>query len=69
MESNKNLVFLGMMGAGNSSIGSLIAKRLKLNFIDIDKEIEKELGLSIKKIFKVICNFIKKQVQEKVYLL
>ena len=51
MKSKKNLVFLGMMGSGKSSIGSLIAKKLQLNFIDIDNVIENELGLSIKKIF------------------
>ena len=52
MNSKKNLVFLGMMGSGKSSIGSLIAKKLQLNFIDIDNVIENELGLSIKKIFE-----------------
>ena len=40
MKSKENLVFLGMMGSGKSSIGSLAAKKLKLNFVDIDKEIE-----------------------------
>ena len=52
MESKENLVFLGMMGSGKSSIGSLIAKKLKIKFIDVDKEIEEELGLSISKIFE-----------------
>ena len=52
MKSKKNLVFLGMMGSGKSSIGLLIAKKLQLNFIDIDNVIENELGLSIKKIFE-----------------
>jgi len=52
MKSKKNLVFLGMMGSGKSSIGSLIAKKLQLNFIDVDNVIENELGLSIKKIFE-----------------
>ena len=52
MKSKENLVFLGMMGSGKSSIGSLVAKKLNLNFIDIDKEIEKKLGISIKEIFK-----------------
>mgnify|MGYP001395553113 CR=1 FL=1 len=41
MKSKENLVFLGMMGSGKSSIGLLIAKKLKLDFTDIDKEIEK----------------------------
>ena len=52
MKSKENLVFLGMMGSGKSSIGSLVAKKLKLDFIDVDKEIERELGISISKIFE-----------------
>ena len=52
MKSKENLVFLGMMGSGKSTIGSLVARRLRLDFIDIDKEIESELGKSIKNIFE-----------------
>ena len=52
MKSKENLIFLGMMGSGKSSIGSIIAKKLNLEFIDIDKEIENELGNSINNIFK-----------------
>ena len=52
MKSKENLVLLGMMGSGKSSVGLLIAKKLKLDFIDIDKEIENELKISIKKIFE-----------------
>ena len=52
MKSKENLVFLGMMGSGKSSIGSIVAKKLKLDFIDVDKEIEKELGLPILNIFE-----------------
>ena len=52
MKLKKNLVFLGMMGSGKSTIGSLVAKKLKLNFIDIDREIEKKLKTTIKKIFE-----------------
>ena len=51
MKSKENLVFLGMMGSGKSSIGLLVAKKLKLNFIDIDNEIEKKFGTTISKIF------------------
>ena len=47
MKSKENLVFLGMMGSGKSSIGYLVAKKLKLNFIDIDKEIENNLNLQL----------------------
>jgi shikimate kinase len=43
MNSKENLVFLGMMGSGKSSIGSLVSKKLNINFIDVDIEIEKKI--------------------------
>tara|TARA_Y100000768_G_scaffold79019_1_gene56043 strand:- start:26 stop:538 length:513 start_codon:yes stop_codon:yes gene_type:complete len=52
MKSKENLVFLGMMGSGKSSIGSIVSKKLNIDFIDIDQEIEKNLGMSILKIFE-----------------
>ena len=68
MKSKKNLVFLGMMGSGKTSIGFLIAKKLKLDFIDIDKEIEKKLGLSISKIFEVKGEDYFRKFEEKITL-
>ena len=68
MKSKENLVFLGMMGSGKSSIGSLVAKKLKLDFIDVDKEIEKELGLSISKIFETKGEDYFRQYEEKITL-
>ena len=52
MKSKENLVFLGMMGSGKSSIGSIISKKLDIEFIDVDQEIEKEVGIKISKIFE-----------------
>ena len=52
MNSKKNLVFLGMMGSGKSSIGFSVAKKLNLKFIDVDSVIEKEEGMKIADIFK-----------------
>ena len=52
MNSKKNLVFLGMMGSGKSTIGYLVAKKLNLKFIDIDKTIEDDLEMKISNIFE-----------------
>ena len=43
MKSKKNIVFLGMMGSGKTSIGKLTSKKLKLDFYDIDELIENKL--------------------------
>ena len=68
MKSKENLIFLGMMWSGKSSIGSLVAKKLQLNFIDIDNEIETELGLSIKKIFETKGENYFRKFEEKITL-
>ena len=68
METKENLVFLGMMGSGKSSIGLQIAKKLKLTFVDIDKEIEKESGISIKKIFETKGENFFRKLEEKITL-
>ena len=52
MESKENIVFLGMMGSGKSSIGLLTSKKLDLQFYDIDQIIEKELRMNISDIFE-----------------
>jgi shikimate kinase/shikimate kinase/3-dehydroquinate synthase len=52
MKSKENLVFLGMMGSGKTSVGLIVSKKLKLNFFDIDEEIEKECGIKILRYLK-----------------
>ena len=50
---NKNLILTGMMGVGKSTIGKKLAKKLKYNFVDVDKLIEIKEKLSINLIFKI----------------
>lgn len=48
-----NLILVGPMGAGKSTIGRLLAKELRLPFKDSDKEIEQRTGADIPWIFDV----------------
>ncbi len=57
-----------MMGSGKSSVGLLIAKKLKLNFTDIDNEIEKKLGVSIRIIFETKGEDYFRKIEEKITL-
>ena len=53
-KSNKNIILVGMMGAGKSFIGKKLAKLLShFNYIDIDAEIEKQEGITISEIFNI----------------
>ena len=68
MNSNKNLVFLGMMGSGKSSIGSLVSKKLELPFIDIDSLITENTGMSISEIFEKKGENYFRNLEEKITL-
>ena len=48
----KNLVLLGMMGVGKSTLGKIVAKKQGLKFVDTDFNIEKKFSMKISEIFK-----------------
>jgi len=50
-ELDRGIVLVGLMGAGKSSVGRRLAKRLGLSFSDADQEIEKAADCSIDEIF------------------
>ena len=68
MNSNKNLVFLGMMGSGKSSIGNLVSKKLGLPFIDIDNLIVISAGMSVSEIFEKKGEDYFRNLEEKITL-
>ncbi len=47
-----NITLIGMMGAGKSSVGRLLASRTGFNFTDTDELIVKQEGKSVNQIFE-----------------
>ena len=54
MNPAPNLVLVGPMGSGKSSIGKRLAERFRLAFLDADREIEARAGASIGTIFECV---------------
>lgn len=46
------VVLVGLMGAGKSTVGSLLARRWGCPFLDLDREIERAAGLPVAEIFR-----------------
>ena len=68
MKSDKNIVLIGMMGSGKSSIGNLVSKKLNIPFIDIDHLIEEFMGMSISEIFENNGENFFRNLEEKITL-
>ncbi|OLP62107.1 shikimate kinase [Xaviernesmea oryzae] len=47
----RNLVFVGLMGAGKSAVGRMVASTLNIPFIDSDHEIERVSRMTISELF------------------
>ena len=68
MKSKKNLVLVGMMGSGKSTIGSLISKKLNVKFIDIDSVLEDVTKMKIVEIFEKKGENFFRNLEEKITL-
>jgi shikimate kinase/3-dehydroquinate synthase len=52
-QASKNIYLVGLMGAGKTTIGRILARKLGKRFIDSDHEIEARTGASIPWIFEI----------------
>ena len=52
-EQKTNVILVGMMGAGKTTVGKELARRLGLRFMDCDHEIETRTGVTIPVIFEI----------------
>ena len=68
MKSKKNLVLIGMMGSGKSTIGSLISKKLNVKFIDIDNVLQDVTKMKIVEIFEKKGENFFRNLEEKITL-
>ena len=64
----KNLTLTGMMGDGKTTIGKALSKHFSMEFIDIDKIIEKKLKLTIEEIFEQMGEVFFRKLEEKITL-
>ena len=53
MNAPSNVFLVGLMGAGKTTVGRALAKKLDKQFIDSDHEIEARSGVSIPVIFEI----------------
>ena len=60
------VVLTGMMGSGKTTLGKELAKNLKIDFFDTDKEIEKFTDMTIPTIFKKKGENFFRKIEEKI---
>lgn len=49
----QNIILVGPMGAGKTTVGKQVAAMLQKRFVDVDHELEKRTGVSINLIFEI----------------
>ena len=48
---DKNIYLIGMMGSGKSTIGTLLSQQINIPLLDMDRELEKVMDMTINQIF------------------
>ena len=47
----KRIALIGLRGAGKTTLGSALAKEIRYPFVELDREIEREAGISLSEVF------------------
>ena len=63
---DKPIMMVGLMGAGKTSVGRALARRLGVPFVDSDKEIENAAGCSVVDIFSMYGEAEFRRVEQRV---
>ena len=50
---DENIFLIGMMNSGKTTVGKILSKKIKLDFIDTDRQIEEIMSISISDIFNI----------------
>lgn len=63
---DRPIVMVGLMGAGKTSVGRALARRMGIPFVDSDKEIEAAAGCSVVDIFSIYGETEFRRVEQRV---
>jgi len=63
-----NVIIIGFMGSGKTTIGQRLSKELKYEFIDTDDVIEKKLNMPIPKIFHCFGEYFFRRLERKILI-
>lgn len=57
----KNIVLIGMMGCGKTTIARMLSQRLERSCVDIDDYIEKKYQMTIPEMFAISEEYLEKE--------
>ena len=67
-KNKKNIVLIGMMKSGKTSVGKMLAEKTNMEFIDTDRHIEIEANKSIAEIFEQDGEDVFRKIESKVLI-